>query len=61
MKYVITALSRLSGRREVISSPKDFTTCQEMRDRWSRRLSKQKSPVYRLLRVEEAVEEGRLW
>lgn len=60
-KYVITAKSRLTGDREVISGPKQFMTAQEMCARWRRKFERQRNPVYSLLKVESVVREGRLF
>lgn len=60
-KYVITAVSRLTGEREVISAPKQFMTAQEMCARWRRKFARQRDPVYSLLKVESADREGRLF
>ena len=57
--YVVTGISRLTGEREVISSPHSLPKATAIRDRMSARLHSHSA--YRRLKVEPAVSEGSLF
>lgn len=58
-KWVVTAVNRLTGEREVISRPHNRDTTATMLERLKRRQNSKSA--YRLLRMKPADEEGRLW
>lgn len=54
MKYVVTAISRLTGERVIISSPWDKDTAEKMMERQNRANHGRGQCLYRKLRVEVA-------
>ena len=60
MKYVVTAISRLTGQRVIISSPKDKGVAEKMMERQNRKNHGRGQCLYRKLRVEPAESEQML-
>ena len=58
MKYVVTGISRLTGEREVISSPRSRKEADRIVERAGKR---RKMTAYTRLKVEPAEREGVLW
>lgn len=59
MKYVITAINKLTGEREPVTKPHSEWKAREMRDKLAARLHSRSA--YKHLKVEPAIEEGSLW
>ena len=57
MKYVVTAISRLTGERVIISSPWSKETAEYLMERQNRRNHGRGQCLYRKLRVEPAESE----
>lgn len=63
MKYVVTGISRLTGEREAISRPKEYMVAYGMLLRAQKKYGSAtaRHRAYTCLKLQEAVEEGRLW
>ncbi len=59
MKYVVTGISRLTGEREVISSPHSEWKARLLMER--QKAKNTSRSAYSRLKVEPAVCEGSLW
>lgn len=60
-KYVVTGLNRLTGEREVISSPHEKFRCETLKLQYAQRYAGSRGKPYIRLRVEPAASEGDLW
>lgn len=61
MKYVVTAINRLTGEREAISRPHEKFRAETMKRRYIQRCVDVHDRPYTRLKVEPAVSEGALW
>lgn len=63
MKYVVTGISRLTGEREAISRPKEYMVAYGMLLRAQKKYGSAtaRHRAYTCLKLQEAVEEGRLF
>lgn len=61
MKYVVTAINRLTGEREAISRPHEKFRAETMKRRYIQRYVDVHDRPYTRLKVEPAVREGALW
>lgn len=61
MKYVVTAINRLTGEREAISRPHEKFRAETMKRRYIQRYVDVHDRPYTRLKVEPAVSEGALW
>lgn len=61
MKWVVTGINKLTGEREVISSPHEKFRCETLKLQYAQRYAGSRGKPYIRLRVEPAAVEGRLW
>lgn len=61
MKYVVTAINRLTGEREAISRPHEKFRAETMKRRYIQRCVDVHDRPYTRLKAEPAVSEGALW
>lgn len=61
MKYVVTAINRLTGEREAISRPHEKFRAETMKRRYTQRYVDVHDRPYIRLKVEPAASEGALW
>lgn len=57
--YVVTGVNKLTGEREAVSMPLDYTAACRMRDRYARQ--QHRGSAWKMLKVESAVKEGSLF
>lgn len=61
MKYIVTAINRLTGEREAISRPHEKFRAETMKRRYIQRYVDVQNRPYTRLKVEPAAREGELW
>ena len=61
MKYIVTAINRLTGEREVISRPHEKFRAETMKRRYIQRYVDVQNRPYTRLKVEPAAGGGELW
>lgn len=61
MKYIITAYSKLSGEREVISAPRSLELTKVIMQKYNKGLRYKRNKPYTNLIIEESVIQLKLW
>ncbi len=52
MKYIITAINRLTGEREAISSPRSLNSVKKLKNKWLKQADNSKDLPWSDLKVE---------
>lgn len=61
MKYVVTAINRLTGEREAISLPHEKFRAETMKRQYLQKYTCKRNRPFIRLRVEPVDKEGNLW
>lgn len=61
VKYIVTAHNKLSGEREVISSPRSLELTKAMMQRRLKEVRYKRHQPYTNLRIEESITQLKIW